>query len=478
MNLKYKIIAVIATLLLSVSVISSVINYRIDVRSTQEQLKNISLPLSIDNIYTEIQQRMIEPLIVSSLMANNTFVKDWLLDGEKDVRKIQKYLKEVQKKYGTFTTFLVSDITKNYYSTEGIIDKINIKNVEDDWFLEFQEQPDMYEVNLDYNRHLGSSLVMFINYKVKDYLDSIIAITGVGIELFDIEKMLHSFKDKYGYDVYFASEEGEIILFTKELDKRGNISSIEGLKELKPKIFEKKASKFEYKSNGKEYLLSTKYIEKLKLYLLVEIDKDEYMEDLNETFFMNLFVSMLVTVLVVLIIIYTINIYQRQLEQQAEEDSLTRLANRRKFNEEFEYMFNLHRRGNIKKLSMILLDIDDFKKINDTFGHLVGDKVLIRFALVLKENLRKTDLVARWGGEEFAVLFVDTKKEEAIHIAEKLRVAIKEDKILHEILEKPMTVSLGLGELASEDSQDGLIGKVDNALYEAKGLGKDQLVIT
>lgn len=478
MNLKYKIIAVIATLLLSVSVISSVINYRIDVRSTQEQLKNISLPLSIDNIYTEIQQRMIEPLIVSSLMANNTFVKDWLLDGEKDVRKIQKYLKEVQKKYGTFTTFLVSDITKNYYSTEGIIDKINIKNAEDDWFLEFQEQPDMYEVNLDYNRHLGSSLVMFINYKVKDYLDSIIAITGVGIELFDIEKMLHSFKDKYGYDVYFASEEGEIILFTKELDKRGNISSIEGLKELKPKIFEKKASKFEYKSNGKEYLLSTKYIEKLKLYLLVEIDKDEYMEDLNETFFMNLFVSMLVTVLVVLIIIYTINIYQRQLEQQAEEDSLTRLANRRKFNEEFEYMFNLHRRGNIKKLSMILLDIDDFKKINDTFGHLVGDKVLIRFALVLKENLRKTDLVARWGGEEFAVLFVDTKKEEAIHIAEKLRVAIKEDKILHEILEKPMTVSLGLGELASEDSQDGLIGKVDNALYEAKGLGKDQLVIT
>ena len=201
------------------------------------------------------------------------------------------------------------------------------------------------------------------------------------------------------------------------------------------------------------------------------------MRDLNKTFFMNLFVSMLITLLVVLIIIYTINIYQRQLEQQAEEDSLTGLANRRKFNEEFEYMFNLHRRGDIKKLSMILLDIDDFKKVNDTFGHLVGDKVLIRFSLILKENLRKTDIVDRWGGEEFAVLFIDTKKDETIQIAEKLRVVIKEDKVLQEILERPLTISLGLGELASEDSQDGLIGKVDDALYEAKGLGKDKLVV-
>ena len=201
------------------------------------------------------------------------------------------------------------------------------------------------------------------------------------------------------------------------------------------------------------------------------------MRDLNKTFFMNLFVSMLITLLVVLIIIYTINIYQRQLEQQAEEDSLTGLANRRKFNDVFEHMFGLHKRGNIKRLSMILLDIDDFKKVNDTFGHLVGDKVLIRFSLILKENLRKTDLIARWGGEEFAVLFVDTKKEEATQIAEKLRIAVKEDRVLQEILEKPLTVSLGFGELASEDSQDGLIGKVDDALYEAKGLGKDKLVV-
>jgi len=109
--------------------------------------------------------------------------------------------------------------------------------------------------------------------------------------------------------------------------------------------------------------------------------------------------------------------------------------------------------------------------------HLIGDKVLIRFSHILKENLRTTDLIARWGGEEFAVLFADTPKEEALKIVEKLRIAIKEDSVLQEILERPMTSSFGFSELRSEDSQDGLIGKVDNALYEAKSSGKDQLVV-
>ena len=72
MSLKYKIISVIVVLLLSVSIITTFVNHRIDIRNAQEQLKNISLSLSIDNIYTEIQQRMIEPLIVSSLMANKS----------------------------------------------------------------------------------------------------------------------------------------------------------------------------------------------------------------------------------------------------------------------------------------------------------------------------------------------------------------------------------------------------------------------
>jgi diguanylate cyclase (GGDEF)-like protein len=126
---------------------------------------------------------------------------------------------------------------------------------------------------------------------------------------------------------------------------------------------------------------------------------------------------------------------------------------------------------------LILIDIDDFKDVNDSLGHLSGDKILIRVAQILKNQHRKSDIVARWGGEEFALLLVDTPKEDAVKIAENLRVSIREDGEIITTLDRPLTISLGLGELLNKESQDGLIQKVDKALYDAKGEGKDRLVI-
>lgn len=97
MRLKIKVVAIISSLLLSVSIVGSVFNYVVDLKTAQDQLQHTSLPLSVDNIYTEIQQRMIEPLLVSSLMANDTFMRDWLINGENDEATIVRYLNEIQK---------------------------------------------------------------------------------------------------------------------------------------------------------------------------------------------------------------------------------------------------------------------------------------------------------------------------------------------------------------------------------------------
>jgi diguanylate cyclase (GGDEF)-like protein len=476
MALKYKVLIIISTLLLTASITSSIINFRLDVKSAQDQLINVSLPLSVDNIYTEIQQRMIEPLIVSSLMGHDTFLKDWLLSGEKDVKQIEKYLLAIQNKYNVFTTFLVSDFTKNYYHSTGLIDVVNEKNKDDAWFFNFKNSAKDYEINLDYNQNLGSSLIMFINYGVMDYAKQFIGVTGIGIELLDIEKMLHSFKQKYKYDVYFVNKKGEIILFSKYLNKRGNITSIKGLNLFEDKILSDKAYLIEYKDeHDNEYFLNTKYIDKLDLHLLVEINKKEYMEEIKSKFYTNLAFSILVTLIIVSIIIYVINIYQKQLENIAGEDTLTSLANRRKFNEDFEKVIkNSHKKTN--KVLLFLIDIDDFKYVNDTYGHLIGDQVLKRVALVLKASLRKNDKIARWGGEEFAILLEDTSLENGLHIAEKLSAAIKTDVQIQEMIEKPLTLSMGVGALKSSDSQDGLIQKVDKALYRAKEQGKDSIV--
>jgi len=476
MRLKTKVVLIIASLLLGVSITGSIINYHKNVRDTQAQLQNTSLPLSVDNIYTEIQQRMIEPLLVSSLMSNDTFLRDWIMEGETDLNGIVRYLTEIQQKYDVFTTFLVSDVTKNYYHPRGLIDVINKENSADAWYFRFKEQSEPYEINLDHNANLGDFLVMFINYKVMNYKKEMIGVTGVGVRLLNIEQMLNSFKTRYKYDVYFVDQKGELTLFSKALNKRGNIANIEGLRQIEESIFEGKQTQFEYKDKDGEYLLNTKYIEKLKLHLFVEINKKEYLDELKKTFYGNLLASILVTVLVTFIILYTINIYQKQLVQLASEDALTGLANRRKFNEHFEKLYKLYKKG-VNRLTLLLIDIDDFKEVNDTFGHLIGDEALIRVADILRVELRASDMIARWGGEEFALLLVDVSPEKAMEIAQKLCQAIKEDKVLTQLLQKPLTVSIGLGELSSLESQDGLVYKVDNALYEAKKAGKDQVVV-
>lgn len=476
MRLKTKVVFVITGLLLSVSIIGSIINYMKNVRDTQSQLQNTSLPLSVDNIYTEVQQRMIEPLLVSSLMSNDTFLRDWLMDGEKSIDDVSRYLTEIQQKYDIFTTFLVSDKTKNYYHARGLIDAVNKDNSADAWYFRFKNESEPYEINLDHNVNLSDSLIMFINYKVMNYKNEMIGVTGVGVKIFNIEKMLNSFKTRYKYDVYFVSENGELTLFSKGLNKRGNIAYIEGLNKIQESIFDGNQTQFEYKDKDGEYLLNTKYIEKLKLYLFVEINKKEYLDELKKTFYANLTISLLVTLLVTLIIIYTINIYQKQLVQLASEDSLTGLANRRKFNEHFEKLYKLYKKG-INTLTVFLIDIDDFKSVNDDFGHLVGDQVLMRVAEILKEDLRSSDLIARWGGEEFAILLVDVNDEKVMEIAQKICHTIKEDTMLKELLQRSLTVSIGVGNLTSLESQDGLVHKVDTALYAAKQAGKDQVVV-
>lgn len=476
MRLKTKVVLIIAGLLLGVSITGSVFNYLKNVRDTQAQLQNTSLPLSVYNIYTEVQQRMVEPLLVSSLMSHDTFLRDWIMEGENDINGIVRYLTEIQQKYDIFTTFLVSDKTKNYYHARGFIDVVNQENSADAWYFRFKEQSEPYEINLDHNTNLSDSLIMFINYKVMNYKKEMIGVTGVGVRLINIEEMLTSFKTRYKYDVYFIDQKGELTLYSKGLNKRGNIENIEGLKEIKEAIFKGKETQFEYKDKEGEYLLNTKYIEKLKLHLFVEINKKEYLLELKKTFYANLSFSLLVTVLVTLIIIYTINGYQKQLVQLASEDALTRLANRRKFNETFEKLYLLHNKG-IKRLTLLLIDIDDFKEVNDTFGHLVGDEVLIRVADILKEHLRISDLIARWGGEEFALLLVDVASSVALDVGQKICTAIKEDQTLKELLQRELTVSIGVGELSSFESQDGLVHKVDTALYQAKKAGKDQVVV-
>jgi diguanylate cyclase (GGDEF)-like protein len=155
-------------------------------------------------------------------------------------------------------------------------------------------------------------------------------------------------------------------------------------------------------------------------------------------------------------------------------DPLTGIANRRIFLESLGVAISFAQRHQTP-LSVIMADLDDFKSVNDTFGHNAGDQVLQTFATLLMENSRQEDLAVRFGGEEFIMMLPGTGPEEAAVLGERLRLHWTE--LTYPGLRIRMTASFGVAAYQTGDSVDSFIERADKALYEAKIMGKDQVVV-
>lgn len=159
-------------------------------------------------------------------------------------------------------------------------------------------------------------------------------------------------------------------------------------------------------------------------------------------------------------------------------DELTECYNRRYINERFPLEIKESKRKN-EKLTIVLMDIDNFKKINDKYGHQSGDYVLKEIGKIVKSNIRKEyDWVSRYGGEEFLIVFKNMDTENFIKSTEKIRKSIEEHKFIYNGVEIKLTASFGVAELSDKiDEMDMLIAEADKKLYKAKELGKNIVII-
>jgi len=165
---------------------------------------------------------------------------------------------------------------------------------------------------------------------------------------------------------------------------------------------------------------------------------------------------------------------EKLIEKISEQDPLTQLYNRVKLDNVLEQEVLRVKRVH-EEFSVIMIDVDHFKSVNDNFGHPAGDSVLKELACLLQENTRTVDVVGRWGGEEFMVLCLETPLEGAYELAEKLRAKIEEH---HFKYVGHQTASFGVTDFSITDTVSKCIKRADDALYQAKGLGRNQVVIS
>ena len=183
------------------------------------------------------------------------------------------------------------------------------------------------------------------------------------------------------------------------------------------------------------------------------------------------FVVLLISFMLMVYLIYAKK-KQERIEEQATHDALTKIYNRYGINTVLSSKIHEYMRyGEI--FSIVFFDIDHFKKVNDTYGHDIGDFVLQNITRIVGSNIRESDIFGRWGGEEFIVILPKTPLNEAVRVANKLRKSIESE---HFGIERKITCSFGVTEIREDDTASTLLKRVDEYLYKAKNTGRNRVV--
>jgi len=471
--LQTKLIVVVTVILLIGFLATNIISYEVSKETIRSSLLQNELPLSSDNIYSEIQADLLKPISISSQMANDAFLIDWVINGESNADQMVRYLKRIQTQYATSTSFFISNATLKYYHFEKVSRIISEQNHKDEWFFREREMETPYEINVDENLEKNQAITVFVNHRVLDFQGNFIGITGVGLGIDSVSALVRRYQHDFNRDVYFIDAKGVVRLHSNPaFIGKNDIRSMSGLKVIAKKLLSQPRGSFTYERDGETVLLTTRYIPELKWFLMVELDECEATSEIQKSFQINLAIGFVAILITILLISYTIRIFQKRLEYCATMDKLTGIGNRFTCDFILGNKISLYKRNSVP-FSLILFDIDLFKRVNDKMGHLAGDEVLQNIAKLTQSLIRESDDVCRWGGEEFIILLNDCPEYEARLLAEKVREAIAEASLLKGDKEYQVTASFGLSVFRENDSKEELLERADKALYRAKAQGRN-----
>ena len=476
---KRKLVVAVSLLLAVGFAATALTNYFSSRAAISESIVASALPLTSDNLYSEIQKDLLRPVLISSLMASDTFLHDWVHAGEKDIGSITRYLREIRDRYGAFTSFFISERTRLYYQAGGILKKISADDARDAWYFRVREMKTPYELNVDPDAANKDAITIFINYRVNDAVGNYIGVAGVGLTVDAVRGLIESYQQRYRRSVYFVDKAGAISMIARGSPMEGrNIKEVDGLKTVAAEILAQGAGTFRYEdAAGRNHVLNVRYISELNWYLFVTQDEDEAHEGIRRTLYIDLAVSALITGIVLLLTTLTISRYQRRLEEMATTDKLTGLPNRQAFDVLIPQAVRESARTATPLLA-ILMDIDRFKSVNDQHGHAAGDTVLTQVGQVIQQSLRSSDFVFRWGGEEFLVIVKGQPEDKGQDIADKIRRAVGSKRIEHAGKMLSVTISAGVAALRKQESIDEWLGRADGALYTSKEEGRNAVRVS
>ncbi len=453
---------------------TTMVGYFVSKQAIRAAIVGQDLPLTASNIYSEIQKDLVRPVLISSTMAHDTFLRDWVLKGESNVPEMARYLHEMKERYGAFSSFFVSDKSAIYYTGDGVLKHVSPSEERDAWYYRVRNMKSDYEINVDPDLANADALTIFINYRVFDFSGKYIGATGIGLTVDAVRHLITEYQRRFQRTIYFVDARGQVVLFGNQTGRVPNLRNAAGLGPLVERILRDKAGSYQFMADGDNHILNVNYLPELKWYLFVEQNEEIALAGIRQTLYVNLAISLVVTLVVLLLTHLVLSRYQHRIEEMASTDKLTGLLNRHAFTILIDKLLAEYRRTP-QPISMLLVDIDHFKEINDRYGHLVGDRVLRDVAALLRGGLRESDIAVRWGGEEFLLVLSGCDHPEAQRIAENVRGRIAETPF--EVAGQPIAVSISIGvsQYDGVELSDQTVGRADTALHAAKKGGRNRV---
>lgn len=225
--------------------------------------------------------------------------------------------------------------------------------------------------------------------------------------------------------------------------------------------------------DGKTVYVNSRLVPEFDWYLIVEQPESDANARVLDALFANIVIALMITALVLGIAWFTLRGYQRRLEEMATTDKLTGAANRHVLEVIFNHDIPAARRHNTP-VTLVSLDIDTFKQINDSQGHDCGDAILRSFAEIVRDHIRASDTLCRWGGDEFVILMNGLGSEEAGQRAEIIREAVMKHVFRCNKQSLEVTISIGVAEYRPDEVLTDLLKRADTALYASKKQGRNR----
>ena len=466
------ILSILGTILLVSFVTTNAITYNGTKNVLQKNLVAEVLPSETDRIAQKIELALMPYVVSSSQLAHDYFIQKWISDGEYDKKIAAEYLENTRKRLGARMCFLASDVSMRYYNSNGNFPMAKTDK-DTEWYFKFKNSGKKYELNKTVNIDMNNMPTVFINFRIQDKTDKFLGVVGMGLELAVIPRILNHYKGRNDRNIYFVDAQANIVARSDGALFDGvNMRQLARSENSIKDIFCAKATVFEYEHDGKPILVSTRYIPKLNWWLFVEQEKSSAMRTVNGVMTVNAIIGGCSIVLTMALVFVVVSFFHKKLEMAAATDRLTGINNRLTFERMLERAVSRRSRS-AAPFTVLIMDLDFFKLVNDTHGHLEGDNVLKKTVDVVKKVLRTSDEFCRWGGEEFVILAYNCNLDQGLLLAEKIRKTLKSAHVGTLPEGKPVTVSIGVCEARENEDTDRCMDRADKALYKAKEEGRD-----